>query len=240
VRVVAAGVNPLDFMVADGYGQSALAAARGGLPAVLGREGSGSLPLCLTSPHFPCFRLRVVLETGSSVLGLRAGDEAWLCVDALRDGTFAEEVVVTSNEAGLKPRSLSHVQAAALPFAFVTAWRAVVDMAGAVNPHHPQRASQPTRRKKRAFVHGIARQRREITHKHISTLTPNFLPCIWQVGLVRSGERRRRCCCVMEAGRSPCHAARGAERKCLTWEWRLRWTTERREKRSSTLGSLPN
>jgi NADPH:quinone reductase-like Zn-dependent oxidoreductase len=52
--------------------------------------------------------------------------------DAARDGkgTYAEYVVIKETEAALKPRSIDHVHAAAIPMVAVTAWQALLDTAG--------------------------------------------------------------------------------------------------------------
>jgi NADPH:quinone reductase-like Zn-dependent oxidoreductase len=71
----------------------------------------------------------VVAGLGTGVDGLAAGDEAIGLVDFDRDGAAAEYVVMPAASLGAKPRSLSHVAAATLPLAALTAWQALVDHA---------------------------------------------------------------------------------------------------------------
>ena len=50
--------------------------------------------------------------------------------DAIEDGAAAEYVTVPASALAARPRSVSHVQAATLPLAALTAWQALVDHAG--------------------------------------------------------------------------------------------------------------
>jgi NADPH:quinone reductase-like Zn-dependent oxidoreductase len=75
----------------------------------------------------------VVAGLGAGVTGLAAGDEVIGLVDFDRDGAAAEYVVMPAASLGAKPPSLSHVAAATLPLAALTAWQALVDHA-AVQP----------------------------------------------------------------------------------------------------------
>jgi NADPH:quinone reductase-like Zn-dependent oxidoreductase len=71
----------------------------------------------------------VVAGLGAGVDGLAAGDEVVGLVDFDRDGAAAEYVVMPAANLGAKPRSLSHVAAATLPLAALTAWQALTDHA---------------------------------------------------------------------------------------------------------------
>jgi NADPH:quinone reductase-like Zn-dependent oxidoreductase len=71
----------------------------------------------------------LVAGLGAGVTGLAAGDEVIGLVDFDRDGAAAEYVVMPAAGLGAKPRSLSHVAAATLPLAALTAWQALVDHA---------------------------------------------------------------------------------------------------------------
>lgn len=70
-----------------------------------------------------------VAEVGPGVAGLAAGDEVIGLVDFDRDGAAAEYVVMPAAALAAKPRSLSHVAAAGLPLAALTAWQALADHA---------------------------------------------------------------------------------------------------------------
>lgn len=106
VRVHAAGVNPTD----------AWHRASGGLGAEVVRLGwdvSG-----------------VVEAVGIGVTTLAPGDEVFgMPRHPLPAGTYAEYVTSPARHLVRKPAGLSHVQAAALPLAAMTAWQALVDTA---------------------------------------------------------------------------------------------------------------
>jgi len=108
VRVHAAGVNPADWKVrrsGDAYWQD---------PPILGWDVSG-----------------VVEEVGLGVTLYRPGDEVfgmpWFPRQA---GAYAEYVTAPARQFARKPASLSHVEAAALPLASLTAWQALVETGG--------------------------------------------------------------------------------------------------------------
>ena len=117
VRIVAAGINPIDAKTRSGRG---LSAAIPGYPAVLGFDFSG---VVMHSPYeshpFPA---------GTEVFGMlpfpRTG------------GSYAEYAVVPTLSVARKPASLSHVEAAGVPLAALTAWGLVVETARA---HEGQR-----------------------------------------------------------------------------------------------------
>ena len=72
----------------------------------------------------------VVSAVGDQVTGLAAGDEVYGLVDFDRNGAAAEFVTVPAPALAAKPAKVSHVEAAALPLAALTAWQALVDQAG--------------------------------------------------------------------------------------------------------------
>ena len=74
----------------------------------------------------------IVADLGAGiadVVGLAAGDEVIGLIDFDRDGAAAEYVVMPGANLAAKPQSLSHVAAATLPLAALTAWQALVDHA---------------------------------------------------------------------------------------------------------------
>jgi NADPH:quinone reductase-like Zn-dependent oxidoreductase len=58
------------------------------------------------------------------------GDEVNALIDFDRDGAAAEYAAVPASALAARPGSVSHVQAATLPLAALTAWQALVDRAG--------------------------------------------------------------------------------------------------------------
>lgn len=104
VRVHAAAVNPVDWKVREGMRRT----LGHELPLILGWDLSG-----------------VVEEVDPDVPNLRAGDVVYALADRMRDGAYAEYVALWAADVALKPRSLDHVQAAAVPLAALTAWQSL-------------------------------------------------------------------------------------------------------------------
>lgn len=117
VRVVAAGVNPIDAKTRAGAGVSVAIPA---FPSTLGFDFSG---VVVSSPYeshpFP---------VGTEVFGMAPFPRT--------GGTYAEYAVAPTLSVARKPASLSHVEAAGVPLAALTAWGLVVETAHA---HEGQR-----------------------------------------------------------------------------------------------------
>jgi NADPH2:quinone reductase len=111
IQVHASALNPVDFKVRKG----ALAKGRP-KPIILGFDVSG-----------------VVREMGKSVRNFRAGDEVYASPSLVRNGANAEYVCVDARTAALKPRTLDHVESAALPLVTITSWEALVYRAKAAS-----------------------------------------------------------------------------------------------------------
>jgi NADPH:quinone reductase-like Zn-dependent oxidoreductase len=105
VRVVAASVNPVDWKVREGYLREMISYP---LPLTLGWDVSG-----------------VVEAAGAGVSRFKVGDAVFSRPDIRRNGTYAEYVAIREREVALKPRTVSHVEAASLPLAGITAWEAL-------------------------------------------------------------------------------------------------------------------
>lgn len=72
----------------------------------------------------------MVMECGLDVRYFKPGDEVWAAVPPWKQGTLSEFVVVSGNEVSLKPKSLTHTQAASLPYVALTAWSAINKVGG--------------------------------------------------------------------------------------------------------------
>ncbi|HEV3392992.1 MAG TPA: NADP-dependent oxidoreductase, partial [Chthoniobacterales bacterium] len=59
----------------------------------------------------------------------KIGDEVYGLPDPTRGGAYADYIVVRETELALKPDSLYHIRAAAVPLATLTAWQALFDTA---------------------------------------------------------------------------------------------------------------
>jgi len=108
VRVHAAGLNPADWK------HRARSIFLGPPPFVLGWDVSG-----------------VVEATGFGVTVFKPGNEVFGMLPFPRGaGSHAEYVTGPARAFAAKPGNVSHVQAAALPLAALTAWQALADTAG--------------------------------------------------------------------------------------------------------------
>ncbi|MFI8287627.1 NADP-dependent oxidoreductase [Streptomyces sp. NPDC085614] len=108
VRVHAAGVNPVDWKT-----RASGALIEWGAAPVVGWDVSGT-----------------VEAVGPGVGVFRPGDEVFgMPLFPRQAGAYAEYVVAPARHLAPKPASLSHVEAAALPLAALTAWQALVDTA---------------------------------------------------------------------------------------------------------------
>ncbi len=117
VKVVAAGVNPIDAKTRAGKGAWA---AVNHHPVILGNDFSG-----------------VVVESPYESHPIKVGDEVYGMLGVPRyDGAYAEYATVSALSLAKKPRALSHVEAAGVPCAALTAWGAVVEIGKA---HEGQR-----------------------------------------------------------------------------------------------------
>src|SRR6266705_3932809 len=74
----------------------------------------------------------VVEEMGPGVSTLTRGSEVYALTAFDRDGAEAEYAIALPSELAPKPRTLDHVQAAAVPLTALTAWQALFDHASLV------------------------------------------------------------------------------------------------------------
>ncbi|MDI9890849.1 NADP-dependent oxidoreductase [Microbacterium proteolyticum] len=110
VRIVAAGINPIDAKTRAGRGACGAITS---WPATLGYDFSGVVVQAPYEGHpFP---------PGTEVFGMTPTPRT--------PGTYAEYAVVPSLSLARKPTSLSHVEAAGVPLAALTAWGLVVETA---------------------------------------------------------------------------------------------------------------
>ena len=109
VKVHAAGVNPLDWKVREGYLAQIIPHQ---LPLTLGWDFSGE-----------------IAALGANVDSWNIGDQVYARPDFSKDGAYAEYIVVAANEIAAKPKTLSWQKAAAVPLVTLTAWQALNDIA---------------------------------------------------------------------------------------------------------------
>ncbi len=109
IQVHAAGVNPVDWKIREGYLDGFLHHT---LPLTLGWDVSG-----------------IVSAIGANVTAFKPGDAVYCRPDIERNGTYAEYIAVKASEVANKPQTLTHIQAAAVPLASITAWHVLFEAA---------------------------------------------------------------------------------------------------------------
>src|SRR5687768_159067 len=113
VSVKAAGVNPSDWKLREGFFKQMVPLQ---FPATLGMDFSG-----------------VIEKVGVGVASdLKQGDEVYgqAGVFAGGSGAFAEMALANTDKIAHKPKTLTHEQAAGLPLVGVSAWQALVETIG--------------------------------------------------------------------------------------------------------------
>lgn len=110
VEIKAAGVNPVDWKIRDGYMKEMVKLQ---FPSRLGMDFSG---IIRKTPR-------------DKMVGFRRGDEVYgqASVTTGGSGAFAEMALAPMQTIAYKPKSLSHMEAAGLPLVGVSAWQAIVE-----------------------------------------------------------------------------------------------------------------
>jgi NADPH:quinone reductase-like Zn-dependent oxidoreductase len=108
IRVMAAGVNPVDAAIRAGRFN------RGGgkLPFIPGMDVAG-----------------VVEKTGAKITKFKANDPVYAYLSFKEQGGYAEFAIAKENEVSIKPKTIAFEGAAAVPLAATTAWQALVNTA---------------------------------------------------------------------------------------------------------------
>lgn len=106
VRVVAAGINPVDAFIRAGRFKA------GSLPFIPGMDISG-----------------VIEKTGAKITRFKAGEPVYAYLSFKEQGGYAEFAIAKENESSPKPKAIDYEQAAAVPLAATTAWQALIETA---------------------------------------------------------------------------------------------------------------
>jgi alcohol dehydrogenase len=109
VKIKAAGINPVDWKIREGYMQQMIPLQ---FPSPLGMDFSG-----------------VIEKVGQGVSQFRQGDEVYGQASLMSGGSgaFAEMALANADTIAHKPKSLSHPEAAGVPLVGVSAWLALVE-----------------------------------------------------------------------------------------------------------------
>lgn len=112
LKVHAAGINPLDWKIRQGKLKGLLGSK---FPMILGNDASGT-----------------VVAVGKRVHDFKAGDEVFCLLDAnqraawtgfAQSGAYAEYAVTRADTLAHKPKNITHLQAASIPLAALTAYQ---------------------------------------------------------------------------------------------------------------------
>lgn len=106
IRIIAAGVNPMDWKIRKGL------IGEVPLPMIMGLDVAG-----------------VVDSLGQGGVFFQPEEEVFAKV-SIGDGGYAEYTVVNSTQAAKKPGSTGFIESAAIPTAGLAAWQALFDIAG--------------------------------------------------------------------------------------------------------------
>jgi NADPH:quinone reductase-like Zn-dependent oxidoreductase len=109
IRIQATSINPFDVAVRSGYMTGFFNHT---FPLILGTDVSG-----------------VVEALGPNTNSFSPGQAVYTRAGIIKDGSYAEYVVVPAADVTAKPASLDHVHAAAIPHAALTAWQALFGLA---------------------------------------------------------------------------------------------------------------
>jgi alcohol dehydrogenase len=112
VEVKAAGINPIDWKIREGYLQQMIPLQ---FPSTLGMDFSG-----------------IIKQIAGVSSDFKQGDEVYGQAGVTNGGSgaFAELALANAEHIAHKPKRLNHVQAAALPLVGVSAWQALVENIG--------------------------------------------------------------------------------------------------------------
>jgi len=105
VKVLAAGVNPVDWKIRAGLLKGPISES---FPLTIGQDLAGE-----------------VSELGKTVTQFKVGDQIF----GFGSGSYAEYAAARANDIALKPKSVDFTLAASMPTASLTAWQALVDLA---------------------------------------------------------------------------------------------------------------
>jgi NADPH:quinone reductase-like Zn-dependent oxidoreductase len=112
VRIKAAGVNPADWKIREGYMQQMMPLQ---MPSTLGMDFSG-----------------IIERVGDGISDFKQGDEVYGQAAEIKGGSgaFAEMALANADTIARKPRTLSHEEAAGLPLVGVSAYQALAETIG--------------------------------------------------------------------------------------------------------------
>lgn len=110
VEVCASGLNLLDSKIKSGEFKLLLPYK---LPLIPGHDAAGR-----------------ITQVGKNVKRFKVGDEVYARAADFRIGTFAEYISIHEKDVALKPNNTTMEEAASVPLVALTAWQALIEVAG--------------------------------------------------------------------------------------------------------------
>ena len=107
IQVYAAGVNPIDWKIREGFFKQALDYP---LPVIAGADVAG-----------------IVASVGEGVTTLQPGQAVYGTADMALSGAYAEYAVGYADAIAPMPKTLDYTHAASIPIVAMTAWQALFD-----------------------------------------------------------------------------------------------------------------
>lgn len=120
VKVLASSVNPLDIAMTRGYGNVLLTLSNIVMSTGIDRLNYDRLPLTLGRDF-----VGQIVARGNSVSLFKPGDLVWGTVPPYENGAHADYVITSDSAVAHKPKNLSNVEAASIPYVGLTAWSAI-------------------------------------------------------------------------------------------------------------------
>ena len=197
VRVIASGVNPADPLILNGKFAKEFGTH---LPLILGYDMAG-----------------VVVKTGAKVTKLKVGDPVYAYL--LWGGGWAEYCISNEGESSIKPKSLSFVDASAVPLA-------ATDRLASVDRHRknstrPNRSDSRRFGRRRKFCDSNCKSARRASDRYRLNRQPGFAQAtrrrrcdrLHKTELGKYGARCRFCAAASRRRNNEAHLWRDEERR---------------------------
>ena len=143
IKVHAASLNPIDIRLCEGYGANYFNFRRNivfdRLRAVM--LNTKTAREILADKEFPLILGRdfsgTVVDVGTGVYDIQVGEEVFGAIDLFRHGSLSDYVLVNFSQVVQRPVTLSHVEAASIPYVGLTVASALRDIVSKpIQPKH--------------------------------------------------------------------------------------------------------
>lgn len=118
IRVIAAGINPLDIRIRKGQLRFFTGAK---FPMVLGNDVSGVIEKC--GSRVKSFKI------GDRVFGMIDTNETYSCTGFAKSGAYGEYCITREDTIALLPKGITFEEGASIPLSSLTAYQALIEKA---------------------------------------------------------------------------------------------------------------